>query len=207
MTELTQSKPKPTPVEITQPLFSEAPAVVFTQLYGAKQNQIIQFNLTCRANTGEEAMEMIFRAIQYAAQYSLSTVKPDISQPAPAPSQSAPVPANHNSQTPQQPLPADGFAPGSGLIRAVKLEIVPEMDDKVTLKFYETGHQYPDITTKRVTERALELLQSTGDGWRIEDLQRASTRNIRYGIRYRESDKRNSRGNPYKDIVDIRPML
>lgn len=206
MTDANQStKPKPKSVEITPPLFAEAPAVVFTQLYGVKDHQVVQFNLTCRANTGAEAIESIFQGIQYASQFGLSTVKPDISEPAPEHAQTSAQPTTARNP-PAGSQTSETFAPGSGIIRAVKLDIVSEADDKVNLKFYETGHQYPDISTKRVTERALELLQSSGDGWTIQDLYRTSTRNIRYEIRYRESEKLNSRGNPYKDIVDIRPM-
>jgi len=204
-----------------EPVFTEAPAVVFTQLYGKKGGQVIQFNLTCRGNTGTEAIDQIMAAIRYAGErYKLSVDRPDVSvaaperlpehpatlaaqqaqpapvaQPAPAPASAAPAsPANVTTYT----------APGAGnTIHAVRLEVVPNASGKVTLRWYEAGHNYPDITTTRTVEKAAELLASTGEDWKPEHMRMVQQFTVRHVIRWRASEKMNTQGKPYKDIVSI----
>lgn len=188
------------------PPFDEAPAVVFTQLYGLKEGQIVQFNLTVRAASPEDAMDGIIRGIQYAHdRYKLNTVRPDNSVPGPA---TLPSPANATA-----PAPAGAPAPvgtpaqanvSNGYIHAVKLEIVPSADGKVALKWYTAGHQYPDITSTRPADKAVELLRATGD-WTTDHVKAVGTYQVRHKIAWRESEKLNSKGKPYRDIVSIIP--
>lgn len=191
----------------TMPDFNEAPAVVFTQLYGLKENQIVQFNLTIRAATPESAMDGIIRGIQYAQEhYKLSTIRPETGVPGPA----APsAPQNGQPTTPGAPAPAGQPAQtngngSTGYIHATKLEIVPSADGKVALKWYSAGHQYPDITSTRPADKAVELLRATGD-WTTDHVKAVGTYQVRHKIAWRESEKMNSRGNHYKDVVSLIP--
>ena len=104
--------------------YGEAPAVIFTQLYGVSQDgQIVQFNLTCRAGSPEEAVDVLMRGIKYARdKYKLSPAKPGAS-PAPAqPAQNgAPAPA---APTAQPPAPQSNN--GGGVIHAIKMDVMPQ---------------------------------------------------------------------------------
>lgn len=190
--------------------FNEAPAVVFTQLYGLKENQIVQFNLTVRAETPEAAMDGIIRGIQYAHEhYKLSTVRPETGIPGPGPVNAPASPANAPTPAGAPAAPANGNGNGNGAgmngyIHAVKLEVVPSADGKVALKWYGAGHQYPDITSTRPADKVLELLRATGD-WTEDHIKMVGTYQVRHKIAWRESEKMNSKGKPYRDIVSIIP--
>lgn len=194
--------------QVTAPAFSEAPSVVFTQLYGLKSGQIVQFNLTVRAMTPEEAIDGILRGIKHAEEkYKLNTVRPETGIPGPS------APADPNSRFSNAAIPGAPAAPAApaapsngngqnGYIHAIKLEIVPSADGKVALKWYAQGHQYPDITSVRQADKALEMLRSTGD-WTENHVKAVGTYQVRHKIAWRESEKTNSKGNHYKDITSL----
>jgi hypothetical protein len=196
---------------------TEAPARVFTKFYGQYDGQSIEINVTVCANTVTEAIDRLLgdsKTIREKYHLSLAqkvqastkpvtnriTAAPAVSsqeQPAPGP---GPVPAQPASSQ-QQPEPVQQR---EFIIHATKMEVEPSADGKVTLKWYSGGHRYPDIYTKRVAEKALALLLSTGQSWTAENLQRVTSYNVTHDVYYKESSKPNSRGNPYKDIVAIR---
>lgn len=181
---------------------SEAPAVVFTQLYAAKDGQVIQFNLTVRDVKPEAAIDRIMAGIAYAKEhYGLSLLRPDASIPGPAKQDAATA-----SSAPAAPAPSNGqdYSSKQSTIHAVKMEVTPSADGKVTMKWFTAGHQYPDITTTRTEERAIELLCTTGK-WEASHLQRAQTFQVKHKIIWRESEKKNSSGKPYKDIISLLP--
>lgn len=133
--------------------------------------------------------------------------KPVGQQPATTTAEAAPAPA----QLPPLPgLPTPQAAPaptnGSGVqtIHAIKLEVTPLPDGKAKLVFYEAGHQYPDISSTQSVDRLLALLAPTG-GWTAQHLGVAQAFNVTLDVDWKPSDKLNSSGKPYKDIVAIRP--
>lgn len=83
---------------------------------------------------------------------------------------------------------------------AVKVEITPVSEGKAELKFYEAGHKWPDLYSKRAAKDWSGVL-----GWAQDEFMKAQTfdgLNLRIG--YTLSDKLNSKGNPYKDIAYIK---
>lgn len=180
--------------------FPEAPAVVFTQLYGTKEGQVIQFNLTVRGENGPAALDELIHTIQYAQEkYKLSTTRPDMhTAPAPAPAATAPAPSTAAAAA----AAAMPNVPAGNIVNAVKLEVIPTTDGKVTLKWYAAGHQYPDFTSTRLMDRALEILAPTG-AWTTESLCRAAAYTVNHRIVWRESEKKNTQGKPYKDLVSL----
>jgi len=119
---------------------------------------------------------------------------------APTPPQLATVPGLPGPQP--APAPANGGAVQT--LQAVKLEITPKADGKAELKFYGAGHQYPDITSTRSLDKLLELLAPTG-GWTGEHLAQAGSYNVQIAVDWKASDKLNSKGKPYKDVLALRP--
>lgn len=79
----------------------------------------------------------------------------------PAPQASAPAPAANGGSVP--PAPA-GEAVS---VDVARMEVKPEVDDKVTVLFYSKGHQYPDVrATKWKITRAREVFGAlTGHDW------------------------------------------
>lgn len=199
---------------VTENLLHEAPAIAFTKLFGTKDGQVIEINVTARADTLAHALDELFNgAVHGKEKYHLSMLNPNVhSSPAKTSKEQAPstsAPASAGSPASQVPAPAAKPANQTGAstptIHAVKLEITPDAEDKVTLKWYAGGHKYPDIYTTRTTEKILELLRSTGEDWTITHLSKVGSYTVNHDIRYLNSEKTNSKGNPYKDIVEIRP--
>lgn len=196
------------------PTFTEAPAVIFTQLFGLKNGQVVQFNLTVRANSAPEAVDQLMDGIRHAGKkWGLSTAKPDISVPAPGalpldmqpgaglPGAQAPITVPARPVVSAPALPAASAGAGGGVIHAVKMEIVPLPEGKVTIKWYEAGHQFPDLTSTRPVEKAIELLMPTG-GWMASHLAIPGTFQVRHRIEW-ANGKLNKNGKPYKDIVTL----
>jgi hypothetical protein len=184
------------------PLFTEAPGVVFTKLFGTIEGQVVEFNITCRAGDPTEAIRQLMDAAKFAKEtYKLSLVRPDLQKapsagPAGAPAAGKPAPA--------APSNNNGNGSVNGVIHATRLKIVPEEGDKVSLQWFAPGHEFPDIQSKRGTAKALELLQSSGEAWEENHLARVGSFNVKHAIYWRASEKLNPKGNPYKDIVEIR---
>ncbi len=214
MTNDQGTKERPPRVEVTEPSFTESVAVVFTQLYGkAKDGQVFQINITARGNSAPEAIEELVDGMTYAKdRYGFSVSRPDIDH-----TFSNGQPQSHD-QAPSAPgkTPA-ASAPGQSvngngqphMIHSVFLEVIPESDEKVTLKWYgndkkQPHNQYPDIYSKRAIDKALELLRSTGEDWQPELLTKPRSFSVKHTILYVDSDKMNGKGNPYKNITELR---
>lgn len=123
------------------------------------------------------------------------------------PSAAAPVaavaqPAAPNGHAPTAAKPAPAAGEVLTLV-AASMEVTPKPDGKVELKFFEAGHKYPDIYANGTVENMLKLLAPTGD-WTADLLSTATSYDgLAYTVRYTLSKKLNSKGNPYKDIVNI----
>ena len=122
----------------------------------------------------------------------------------------APAPTNGNPLSPAPtgappPPPQPGAAPAAkgSVIQAVKMEVVPAADGKAELKFYATGHRYPDLTSKQSIDRLLQLLAPTG-AWTAEHLSMAQTFDVSFAVAWEPSEKLNTRGEPYKNIVGVK---
>lgn len=120
----------------------------------------------------------------------------------PAPPQLRELPGLPASVAP--PVPVAGNGSGIQTIHAVRMEVTPQADGKAKLAFYGEGHQYPDITSTQVVDRLLALLAPSG-GWTAAHLAVAQKFDVAIAVDWRPSQKLNQRGQPYKDIVAIRP--
>lgn len=98
-------------------------------------------------------------------------------------------------------------APGALVVRAAKLEVTPRADGKVDAKFYEAGHNYPDLyATKSAGELAAMLTPApVGGPWTPDKFTVANTFTVSMAIEYALSDRLNKNGKPYKNIVAVRP--
>lgn len=190
------------------PLFDEAPSVIFTQLYAPKGGQVVQFNLTCRANTAREAIDQIIDGINYAKSKGFSVIRPMGETPTMA---ATPAPDAHAATTTPAPVSAPAAARSSAApaangsaktIHAVFMGVQPKPDGKVTIEWFCDGHKYADIYTTRSIESAVNLLATTGS-WTADHLKEAVRYKVNHLITWKDSEKLNSKGNPYKDLLSI----
>jgi hypothetical protein len=194
------------------PMFTEAPGIAFTKLYGLKDGQTIEINLTARANNPIEAIQQLMEAARFSKEtYKLSLTNPNIRQSpgnstqastnATAPATS-PAP-NSPTSTTTAPVTSTNPADDGKIIHAVKMKVTPKADGKVTLEWFGNGRRFPDINKTCATDKAVTLLRSTGEDWHTEHLTHVAEYNIKHDVHWAESENKNSKGNPYKDIVKI----
>jgi len=90
------------------------------------------------------------------------------------------------------------------MVAISRLEVAPRADGRVDLRFFGTGHKYADITAVREPDSAVHMLSATG-AWTPQHFASVAVYNVAMIIEWTPSEKKNSKGNPYKDIVAIRP--
>lgn len=125
------------------------------------------------------------------------------------PTAQAPAAAVAQASTPATPAakPAEAApvarANGKEIVTlmAARMEVEPKPEGKVQLRFYEAGHKFPDLYANGTVENMLKLLAPTGQ-WTEEHLATAASYDFVHPVRY-TLGKPNSKGNPYKDIVNL----
>jgi hypothetical protein len=199
---------EPTTVTPTTPL-PEAGAVVFAPLYlTSPDGQVVQLNLTTRAATGAQALDDFFAAAGHAKKtWNMGLTRPDLKAgPGATPAQPAtpppPTPMTNRAKALDTAPAAPAQPAGLNVIHATTLEVMPDSEGKVTLKWYTPGHNFPDITTKRMLDKAVELLQSSGEDWRAGHLTVAGKFTVKHAVTWAQG-KPNSSGGFYKDIQSI----
>lgn len=217
--------------------FQEAPSIVYTSLTGTVFNEdgridgTYTFNLTVRALTGEEAIDKLVSAVNYAARkYGMTCLRPQ-AQPspqkaaaavnntaaaptAPARAAAAAVPARSVQQPAaptRAPINAQAAAPAQqqpaqqeSVFYAVKMKVVQREDKRIDLSWMIEGHSFPDITYCCTAEKAVELLADTGD-WTVDYFMRPTTYDVQHAVIWKQG-KQNSKGGFFKDIIRIEPF-
>jgi hypothetical protein len=205
MTEQTQA-PEVHPIEAVS-WNGEAP---FSDNFYYVDRYGFNHQMTVRAATGKELLTRVEFMTKFLSENG-RTPKPVGQQPPatfkgegeptgnggahlpPAPGAPPPVPA------PGAPAPVKGET-----FQAVKMEVTPKPDGKAELKFYAAGHRYPDLTSTQTVERLLQYLAATGDAWTAEHLATAQTFDVSYAVAWEPSEKLNSAGKPYKNLVAVK---
>lgn len=227
MTDNPQAKPEtePTKKEFKPPekdrSLSEAGGSLSGKIYALdKDGRVIaEFQATSRGNTLREAIDNMLDGIAYGKAFRLHLQEP-APQQAPAKAKAEPgrtPPAPTLTPAPATPAPAGSNPPtipqgsavsgGGGTIHAVKVKTDLREDGRLNISFYEPNHQYADISTTRSVEDACVLLAPLG-GFTAEHLLPSKTNpkpsyTVNGFIDWLPG-KVNSRGKPYKDIVNVR---
>jgi hypothetical protein len=90
--------------------------------------------------------------------------------------------------------------------KIVMIEIKPQSDGKIAVDFFGPGHNYPDIYAKWTPEQALGYLNQSGWVFSAEHFARvAKYTDLDFVVKWVYSEKRNSKGNQYKNITSITP--
>lgn len=117
---------------------------------------------------------------------------------APKPQQTSQAPAPAESQ------PATANAAGTSL-RIAKIKVTPEVKNgvqRIMVELFEPNHQWSDIKAFFSTGEAAHTAFAS-----VTDLNfhEAGEYQINCIADYRLSDKKSSKGNPYKNLVSVRP--
>jgi hypothetical protein len=191
---------------------------------GTEQVQVLA-NLTCRAFTPAEAAEKLAEAIDGVfirpAQHKLVQAYRQGQQPeqphktaqvtdeAAAPKAPA-TPAAPAAGAAKPNVPVSPTAPGGSqsiykFFVAARMEVQPKADGKVVVQFYDDNpnHKFPELKATWSMERAKNLLGPTKDRWDETTLKQAGIYNVSYRVWWKNSDKLNTAGNPFKDVVKV----
>ena len=198
----------------------EAGGVAFTSLRHYRYSEdgdveMLEISITGRGRNAREAFENLGDVINYAKGKGWNPYKKVSSAPAMQKAQAAPsvpsvpaVPAVPAVATGASPAPVPSNEPvlvplEENVINAVKLVVTPRPEGKVSLAFFSEGHKWADITKVCSIEQAIATLAPIG-GFTAQHLQAVATYEpISARISWVESEKLNSAGNPYKNIVSI----
>ncbi len=116
-----------------------------------------------------------------------------------------PAPGSEGSATTttgKKPAPTvPGDKPVQSFV-AKMLEVTPKPDGKAEIKFYAEGHKFPDLYATRTVEQWVNML---GGAWAPDDFATAILyEQANITVLWTESDKLNSKGKPYHDLVSLK---
>jgi len=128
----------------------------------------------------------------------------------------APVPAAKAAAAPDGDGPrsaGDGPVPGPAVIdtgintlAVERVIVVPKPDEKVELQLFARGHKFADLYHNGDLSQVLGALAFTGLVWKREQLTVAREFNVQFFVDWRNSEKLNGKGKPFKDVIRYRPI-
>lgn len=207
--------------EVNQPAFppqdnlGEAGGTAFANVYHEIQYEdgskgILEIGLSGRGRTSAEALLNLLDGLHLANSKGYKSHRIIYQPPAAAQLAQTPPGAVAGSVPPPAVIvpPASGSgagqpAPASGILRAVKMDIAPRADGKVDIKFFGEGHKFADLTKVAAVDQAILFLAPIG-AYTAQHLAVSASYQVSVDVRWAESERRNSKGNPYKDILDIK---
>lgn len=186
----------------------EAGGVAWTELYGQKTDEEgvvhdVKINLTARAETATEALKALLEALKVASEeyklrpYQVLKKAPE-APPAPAPLDAPAAPVGKPEPT------YEDVEQATGVFNVVKMGVTPRADGKTKLDFYEFGHKYPDISAVMSPDQLSQMLAAVG-AWTPEHFKAVASYEVNYKISWRNSERLNQNGKPYKNIVVVNP--
>jgi hypothetical protein len=91
-------------------------------------------------------------------------------------------------------------------LEVVKVEVTPKPDGKAELKLYAAGHKYPDLYHNGKTQQLVAALSTSGYEWTEEQFRTAGSFDVTFYADWRNSERMNNKGNPYKDVIGYRAI-
>ena len=212
MTEENTQQPEVKYPEFPQQMnLGEAGGVAYATITHEVANEdgskgIMEISLTGRGLTAVEALMNLLDGLRYAKSKGFKTHR-TVYQPPAQTTMSVSVPPAAVVAPPASvpAVPAVPAAPTQGILRAVKMDIAPRADGKVDIKFFGEGHKYADLMRVATVEQAIQFLSPVG-AYTAQHLSVTASYQVNLDVRWAESDRRNSKGNPYKDILDIKAV-
>jgi hypothetical protein len=192
------------------PLLPEAGGVAWVDLFGLKSDDqgvkhLVKISLTQRSSSSAEALEGLLATMRLAgekyklAPYQISTT------PAPAPVAVKPAPATAKPA----PAPAVTTVDGDIVMRVVKIDVLPQPGGKTKVSFYgdtftKPVDKFPTISSTRAPDQHAAVFSALGEEYNDPDIfEEAVSWTLTCGLIYRLSEKLDSKGNPFKDLVRL----
>lgn len=176
---------------------NQAGAWIITHVWSASG---VQIDIKESGANGVDAVDRLYTTIKHGIEkYNWKTENVN------APKQTAQQSA---SQPTQSTAPAKSGAVETGIntLEVAKVEITPKPDNKVELKLFASGHRYPDLFHNGTIQQVLTALSTTGFEWNAAMLEKSNVFDLHFFADWRNSEKLNSNGKPYKNIVGYRPI-
>lgn len=174
--------------------FPEAPA---SDTFRWTDGLGVEHMTTIRAWNGGTLYEQVAK---FVAHITETGGKPT-SQPAPKPSQAAPAPAG------DAPPPAQGHDTSSVFeMEIAKIKVEPQSDGRIVVNFMQKNHNFADIKAYYKTPANAVAAFVHVAGFDEETFSKAGEFSLSCLADWRNSEKLNSKGNPYKNLVNLRPI-
>jgi hypothetical protein len=88
-------------------------------------------------------------------------------------------------------------------IHAQLMKILPQPGGKTRVEFRQVGDEWPRISITRQADKLVSMFADTEEGLTLEFFKTADEVSVNYSIKYVESDRLSTSGNPFKDVVSI----
>ena len=192
----------------------EAGGIAFCELWGVSTDEDgvkhhVRINVTARDLNSTSALRQLMETIKFAKEeYKMKPYQPNFgsvskpktepvgnSDPFPA-VQEAAKPAVQTNPATNRPVPAEGV----NAFHCTRL-VVSQYNGKAKLDFYSAGRKYAELTSYVAPEQAGAWFQPFG--LTSDDFFGSGEHTVSLKVLWKNSDKLNSKGNPYKNVVSI----
>lgn len=211
------SEEKETPIESIETetpvsYLPEAGGVAFMELWGTvtdsatERREAFKINVTARAETVQGAIDQIIAGMRYANEvYHLkpyNPMAPTTPQNRPAPVTNQPNPNVKTNSAAAAPAPSQPVQENAdnGVIQVVKIVVTPRTDGKTKVEFFGAGRKYADLSSVMTPDSLANLF---GSGWTPDHFMVATEYPVSFNAYWRNSDKMNSAGKPYRNVVRL----
>lgn len=157
--------------------------------------------------TGENPEEAI-KDLYATVEIGMKSYGWKLDDPIPAKAESpAPSVKTPTTKTPAAKLPASKQPTGESSAKVPQTLVVervvvtPKPDHKVELQLFGKGDKWPRLFHNGDITNILKALEGTELPWEESELSMANEFRTTFLVDWIESDKPNSKGNPYKDIL------
>jgi hypothetical protein len=160
-------------------------------------NELVRFQVTSRyGSSPEKIVKTTEAAIEAYKELRAAHPLPEkVAAPAPVAPAAAPA-----KQTVTTPAPT-----GTQTLLIKKMKVEPQPDGKVKLALFSEGHKYADLFMSMGLDATLKALDGTGQAWEAKHLSVAAEFDVSFYADWKNSDKLNTRGNPYKNVIALHP--
>jgi len=207
-------------VEVPVSYLPEAGGVAFLELWGTvtdsatERREAFKINITARGLSPQEALDSIIDCMKYANErYHLKPYNPLAPQTPRKPVGTTPEP---NVKTASAAAPAPVAKPQSptaavaqpaqldnGTIRVVKVVVTPRTDGKSKVEFFAEGRRYADLSAVMTPDNLANLFGAVDEAWSPEHFQVATEYPVSFTAFWKESDKVNTAGKHYRNVVKL----
>ncbi len=157
----------------------------------------------------EQIVSALFEIVRESAEANLAPAFKAIAGTSDFPRQHTSTNTQGAASSPKIDTRQDSDSPPAhdGTVQSIRFTVEGHDGGKVKLSFFAEGRKWADITRVCTVSTAIDMMQPTaknGKTWTQNHFEPGKEYPLGCTVYYTLSDKKNSAGNPYKDIVAIR---